>query len=524
MSASPLPALTVWNVLAALISGLLLTAAFPKLSQSYLLWVALVPLLWALHGQTGRTAFLLGLINGLSHYLSLLYWIVYVTHTYGNMPVALGFGVLLLLATYLSLYRGFWAWGLGWGQQCGFNPLWWAPAWWVVLEYGQTHLFTGFPWELLGYGLYRSPLLVQIADLTGVYGLSFLIVLVNQAIFLLLLGFSETTGRQRRWPALIVTVVIMVGSLTYGYHRLQTIQRHMHRAEHLRVAVVQGNIEQGQKWNPRFQKTTLDIYATLTRQVNDDHPRLIIWPETAAPFFFLRDQELSRRVAEIARQAQSYLLFGAPAFEFGPQGEQHFYNRAYLLTPAGRVAGAYDKAHLVPYGEYVPLRRFFPFIGKMVPMVGDFAEGPPGKVLPLPEGDVGTLICFESIFPDLSRAMVQNGAKLLVNITNDAWFGTTSAPYQHLSMAVVRAVENRVSLARAANTGFSAFVTPDGRIIWRSNLFVPAARVTSLPLGPGGSFYSRFGDVFVWLCLGLIGLGLLSGVWEGKRPKRRDKV
>ncbi|MBW1952762.1 MAG: apolipoprotein N-acyltransferase [Deltaproteobacteria bacterium] len=505
--------LTLSQVLAVLLSGLLLTAAFPKFSQTYLLLIALVPLFWALRGLSGRNAFLLGFINGLTNNLTLFYWIVYVTHVYGHLPLILGFAILLLLAAYLSLYRGFWAWGVSWGQRRGLNLLWWAPALWVALEFVQACLFTGFPWELLGYALYDCRLLVQLADLTGVYGLSFVIVLVNQAIFCLLLTFGEAERRQRL-QALILTLIITGGTIAYGHFRVQNIQRRAAQSPQLPVAVVQGNIEQGQKWNPEFQQATIDIYAELTRQISRAQPHLVIWPETAAPFFFLREPQMSRQVENIAQQAQSYLLFGSPAFEFQESGEQKFYNRAYLLSPQGKVTGSYDKAHLVPYGEYVPLRRYFFFVGKMVPMVGDFASGPPGVVLSTPKVDVGTLICFESIFPELSRAMAQNGANLLVNITNDAWFGTTSAPYQHLSMAVLRAVENRLSLARAANTGFSAFIHPDGRIIWRSELFVATAESATLPLGPGNSFYSRFGNIFAYLCLGLVGLGLLAGGWR----------
>ncbi|OPX20909.1 MAG: apolipoprotein N-acyltransferase [Desulfobacca sp. 4484_104] len=520
-----LASLPLKAVLAAVFSGLLLTAAFPKFNQTYLLWLALVPLFWALPGVSGRNAFLLGFINGLSHNLTLLYWIVYVTHVYGHLPLILGFAILLLLATYLSLYRGIWTWGISWGQQRGLNQLWWAPALWVALEFGQAYIFTGFPWELLGYGLYNCRLLVQLADLTGVYGLSFLIVFVNQAIFSLFLTFGEAGRRQRR-RALVLMVIIVGATLVYGYVRLQQLQRQTAQSPQLPVAVVQGNIEQGQKWDPRFQQTTLDIYADLTKKISPARPHLVIWPETAAPFFFLREPLMSRQVEGIAREAQSYLLFGSPAFEFQESGEQQFYNRAYLLSPQGKVVGSYDKAHLVPYGEYVPLRRYFFFIGKMVPMVGDFAAGPPGVVLSTPAVDIGTLICFESIFPELSRAMAQNGANLLVNITNDAWFGTTSAPYQHLSMAVLRAVENRLSLARAANTGISAFINPEGQIIWRSDLFVPTAEVMTIPLGPGGSFYSRFGNLFAFLCLGLVGLGLLAGgrhrVEQDFYPKGRN--
>lgn len=273
-------------------------------------------------------------------------------------------------------------------------------------------------------------------------------------------------------------------------------------------------MKQGEKWDPQKVGLTIDRYAALTREVKG--ARLIIWPETAAPFFFMRQPDLTVKVQDIARESGGYLLFGSPAWELSSQGENYF-NRAYLLSPQGEVVGYFDKAHLVPYGEYIPLKRFLPFLGKMVAMVGDFLPGPVGGVVSLPEGAVGPLICFESIFPDLSRAQVQNGARLLVNLTNDAWYGTTSAPYQSLAMSALRAVENRVCLARAANTGFSAFIGADGRVLWRSGLFEPAAQALELPWLPGGSFYSRFGDVFAWACVILAGLSLILARRRGCR-------
>jgi apolipoprotein N-acyltransferase len=282
-----------------------------------------------------------------------------------------------------------------------------------------------------------------------------------------------------------------------------------------KVGVVQGNIKQGDKWNPQIVKDTLERYRRLTSQVQG--ARLIVWPETAAPFFFRPPSDLSRHLEAIARESRGRLLFGSMNFEKNPSGER-FANSAYLLDLQGQETGRYDKAHLVPFGEYVPLQRLLFFIPKLVPVIGDFATGPAGATLPLPEGKVGPLICFESIFPGLSRAQVQNGAQLLVNITNDAWFGKTAAAYQHMSMAVLRAVENRVPLARAANTGVSAFIGPDGRILWHSELFVEAAHGLEIPWLPGGSFYARFGDVFAWACLLLSALGLVRVLT--RRPPR----
>ena len=494
------------SLVAAMISGLLLAAVFPKWDLTFLLPVALVPLFWALRGQSLKHAFWLGMAAGLAHYGVLLYWIVYVTNVYGGLPLPLGVGVLFLLAGYLSLYRGLWAIGIVFAQNRDLNLLWFAPALWTALELGQTHiLFGGFPWELLGYSLYRFPLFLQAADLTGVYGVSFLIVLINAAFYLFLFPRQGGWGFPRFRP-LAVTALLLLVWLGYGYHRLGSLAEQIAAAPKLQVAVVQGNIKQGDKWNPQIVKDTLERYRRLTSQIQG--ARLIIWPETAAPFFFRPPSDLSQHLEAIARESRGRLLFGSLAFENNPSGER-FFNSAYLLDFQGKEAGRYDKTHLVPFGEYVPLQRLLFFIPKLVPVIGDFATGPAGATLPLPEGKVGPLICFESIFPGLSRAHVQNGSQLLVNITNDAWFGKTAAAYQHMSMAVLRAVENRVSLARAANTGVSAFIGPDGRILWGSDLFVEAAHSLAVHWLSGGSFYSRFGDAFAWVCILLAVLGLV---------------
>jgi len=446
------------------------------------------------------------LVSGLAHYLGLLYWIVYVTHVFGHLPLILSLGVLLLLAGYLSLYRALWALGVNWGAARGLSLLWWAPALWVALEFGQTYILSGFPWGLLGNGLYLYPLLLQLADITGVYGLSCLVVLVNVALYLTC--FPPRGLRVRQWRHLPVVCLIVVLWLGYGWYRLEAVQKLEAGSPKIKVAVAQGNIKQGEKWKKEMVTATLERYAELDRKVKGS--RLIIWPETAAPFLYVRTPDLAAEVQKIARDSGAYLLFGSPAYELTPQGE-YYYNRAYLLNPQAETIGSYDKAHLVPYGEYVPLRRFFPFIGKMVPMVGDFAEGPVGATVSLPEGAIGPLVCYESIFPYLARAQVANGARLLVNITNDAWFGKTAAAYQHLSMAVLRAVEHHVCLARAANTGISAFIDGAGRLLWTSEINVPEAHALELAWLPGGSLYTRIGDVFAWACVIVCGLAVILG-------------
>ena len=505
--------LSLEHLIAAVLSGLLLAAAFPKWDLTWLLFVALIPLFWAVPGKSLKAAFGLGLLAGLAHFVVLLYWIVYVTHVHGFLPLPLAIGILLLLAAYLSLYPAFWALGVNWGEARGLSPVLMGPVLWVTLEFGQTYIISGFPWELLGNGLVPHPMLLQVADLTGVYGLSFLLVLINACLWRLL--SPPRTRRHRRYPYAVAVCLILVAWLGYGYYRLGAVQNLEATSPKLKVAVVQGNIKQGEKWKKEMVQGTLDRYAELTRRVQG--AQLIVWPETAAPFFFLRTPDLSAQVQAIAKESGGSLLFGAPAWELTTDGERYF-NRAYLLSPEGEVLGYYDKAHLVPYGEYVPLRRFMPFIGKMVPMVGDFAEGPVGATVSLPDGvALGPLVCYESIFPNLSRAQVANGAKLLVNITNDAWFGKTAAAYQHLAMAAMRCVENHVCLARAANTGISAFIDARGQILWQSEIYVSDAHALELPLMPGGSLYTKIGDVFAWTCLILTGLALILA-----RRRRRD--
>jgi apolipoprotein N-acyltransferase len=290
--------------------------------------------------------------------------------------------------------------------------------------------------------------------------------------------------------------------LLYGQDRLSTYTTNNENQYRLRTAVIQGNIDQSIKWNPRFQAKTLQIYRCLSRSTSRFAPQLLVWPETAVPFFFQDRSDLSRLVAETSKELGADLIFGSPAYHQNGAAIA-YYNRAYHLPPEGGSAGYYDKVHLVPFGEYVPLQEFFPFIHRLVIAAGDFEPGETVTPLKLPFTSAGILICFEIIFPELARMQAQNGAHVLVNLTNDAWYGMTSAPYQHLSMAVFRAVETKRPLIRAANTGISAFINPLGRILDQSDIFTEAVleRELILPTTVSPTFYVRFGDVFALLAL-----------------------
>ncbi|MBE9529558.1 MAG: apolipoprotein N-acyltransferase, partial [Proteobacteria bacterium] len=287
------------------------------------------------------------------------------------------------------------------------------------------------------------------------------------------------------------------------------------------VGVAQGNIDQGVKWDESYRQHTLDIYARLSVEAKAQGARLVIWPETAVPFYLGERNPKEEIVARIVDNAGVAVLTGAPSYKYNvdTRGVEYL-NSAYLFTPSsslekgsisgGGLAQKYDKVHLVPYGEYVPLKRFFPFIKKLTVGVGDFASGPGPVPIVSEEGPLGIIICYEAIFPKLSAGTVEAGAGLLVNITNDAWFGKSSAPYQHFEMALFRAVENRVTLLRSANTGMSAVVDPVGRVVERSGLFEEALIVEDVAIKEGGlTFYTRFPDKLAYLCLGVTLLALL---------------
>jgi apolipoprotein N-acyltransferase len=238
---------------------------------------------------------------------------------------------------------------------------------------------------------------------------------------------------------------------------------------------------------------------------------LIVWPETATPFFFQEEFNLSSVVRTIPRLSSDWLLFGSPSYL--AEGSRTFYmNSAFLLSPDGKISGKYDKMHLVPYGEYVPLRNFFPFINKLVAGIGDFRKGEGINPLNIGNHSLGILICYEGIFPELSREYKARGANLLVNITNDAWFGRTSAPYQHLSMTVFRAVENRIYFLRSANTGISAIISPTGQIIKKTGLFERSVLRGSVKFLDRKTIYALYGDIFVYICLVLLGVIIFSSI------------
>jgi apolipoprotein N-acyltransferase len=328
--------------------------------------------------------------------------------------------------------------------------------------------------------------------------------------------FGPRTKKNKSARLEIILTSLLIGlMLIYGFHRVKVKAEMSSYGQRIRLVIVQGNIDQSIKWNPEFQERTVALYTRLSVESGDLRPDLIIWPETAVPFYFQNNSPLSKEVLSVPEKTRSILLFGSPAYIRDKSGIQ-YYNRAYIISE-GRVLDYYDKVHLVPFGEYVPLKRYLPFFHRLVPAAGDFSTGRNRKPIGTPDLQTGVIICFEAIFPDISRYHATHGAQLLVNLTNDAWFGRTSAPYQHLSMAVLRCVENGLPMARAANTGISAFILASGEIISSSELFARAVLHKELNLNQNKTFYSQYGDIFAILLLVLV---ILKFLWRLGKKRR----
>jgi apolipoprotein N-acyltransferase len=504
-------------LLLAILSGILLTLSFPPGKFSFVAWFALIPLLKGIQTASPSNSFKLGLVSGLAHYLTLMYWIIVVLEHYGNLHIVIAVFSLLLLSLYLSLYVALFSTLASRLTDSGLYPVI-LGCYWIALEYLKAHLMTGFPWCLLGYSQYEHLHIIQLADLFGVYGISFLIVLVNGIIFRIsTMPLGRKTG-VLKWE-LPISVLLLAGAWIYGHYQISGTQSDGQAGRPVKAAVVQANIDQSVKWDPAYQEETLQSYYRLTRSARSFHPELIVWPETSLPFFFQDNPRFSPGVFSLAEESGAVLVFGSPAYR-RHRGAVHYYNRAYMIAPDTRDILYYDKIHLVPFGEYVPFKKYLPFIHRLVEAAGDFAQGEKSEALKTGDLSLGVLICFEAIFPELARSLARDGANVLVNITNDSWFGRTSAPYQHLCMAVFRAIENRRPMVRAANTGFSAFIGPTGAIQSKSDLFAEEVLKGSVSAGTFPlTFYSRFGDLFAVTLLVISSAHIVYGIWMRRRRK-----
>ena len=497
-------------------SGLLLSLAYPTFNLGFLAFFCIVPFLLSLYGRDGKGGFFYGLSFGLPYFFVTQYWIYHSINQYGGVPFVVSITVVMGLCLYESLYTGLF--GLIVSTMTSKRPVLltaFAPFLWVGLEFLRGRLFTGFPWSLLGYTQEGFSTLVQVADITGIYGVSFLVILVNTALTdLVITHFMKKTDRRTALLSFTMVMLLFALSVAYGTQRIKEIKRITSSSRHIRVAIVQGNIDQSVKWDRRYQKEVIQRYFSLTKSSLREKPQLIVWPETALPFYPDLDKKLSKRLKSFIKEIDTPLLTGAILVRDRRVVKNRLYysltNSALLYDEDGNLLYVYDKIHLVPFGEYVPLKDLLFFINRLVEGIGDYKAGTSYKGAQLKWGAFSTIICYEAIFPGLVRKLVDASADLLINITNDAWFGKTTGPYQHFSISRFRAIENRVTLVRAANTGISGFIDAKGDVIKKLGLFRTGYIVANIPVVEIESFYKKYGDFFSYLCLLYIALALIK--------------
>jgi len=481
-----------------------------------LAWASPALLVLLVRGLSPRRALRWGFLAGLVAHTAILHWIWVVTVVYGQAPALAGVLGPLGLGAYIAAFTGLFGWGhAALGRHGLASPLA-AAVLWTALDHLRSFALTGFPWATLGYAQHENPALCGLLPYTGVYGLSFATALGGAALADLARPGEPRARRTGAWAALAVVVAL------HGAGAASWAWREGPKGPSLRVAVLQGNIDQGVKWSREWRERTLGIYEELSRRAARQGARLVVWPETAVPGALDADAGLRQRVADLARETGAAYVVGGVGLTLSPDGARRFYDSAFVVTPEGAFADRYDKAHLVPFGEYVPLRALWgTFLSAVASGIasGDVSPGERPRAVPLDLPDrervrAGIPICYELLFPDLVRRFTASGAQILLAITNDAWYGRTGAPYQFLAMTEMRAAESGLWAARAANTGVSAFIDPRGRVRARTPIFERELLVADVPLrdpGAPATPYVRYGDVFAYAqWLGVAGLAVAA--------------
>ncbi len=493
-----------------IVSGLLLVLSYPSTGWGFLAWFALVPLLASIHhAQNHLQALGFGLISGILFFFFSLHWLTHVS-TVGWMLVVLMQAVYIMVFAWLAYL------GIKSHLPVVFKVLWIALAW-TVMEFLRSEMpVFGFGWNLLAYSQSAYVPVIQFANVLGAYGMGFLIMLVNASLFY---AWFERKVWKTALSLIAVVILVLGGLWSYG---TMTLAKPVTPTEYLRVSIVQGNIPQSVKWELMAKEKILEIYEKLTQLAALEQTDLILWPEAAFPGYFNRDLQ-AERISRLAQEIQTPLLIGGLEWE----SEKESYNSAYFLKKDGASGQRYDKLKLVPFGEYIPLKSIFGWLTPVADALGisDFSAGTAPVIFRWAREDwpFGVLICFEDVFSGLARDLADRGATFLTVITNDAWFGKTSAPYQHLQASIFRAVENGLAVVRATNTGVSAFISHQGRVLATvkdpsgEETFVMGQKTLDLPLVTERTLYRQGGYLFPYL---VVGIFLIMGLWIIRRNKK----
>jgi apolipoprotein N-acyltransferase len=465
-----------------------------------------------------RHAFILGLLTGAVYFSGTLYWITRVMVLYGDLQPWVAVLVNAALIAYMSLFLALFALVMRrLFLAYGVRALSAAPVVWVVGELGRKDLFTGFPWVLLGYSQTSVLPIAQLASVFGVYGVSMLVASVSAALAGVFTAWNTQPAASSRsspralktvrmWRGaqvgplgpLFIVLFLVAAVAVWGERRIAGGEL-THSGNAIRVGMIQGNVSLGERSDATRVPIIFEHYLRMTQQAVAQGARFVIWPESATPFAFDSDPLSASRIRALAQQSQVPILLGSD--QITPAGNgvpTRYYNAAYLVRADGTTGGTYRKMHLVPFGEYVPARRIFFFAAPLVEAVSDFSPGEEATLLPVGGHKVSTAICYEVVYPDLVRQFVAGGSELLTTITNDAWFGETSAPYQHFEQAAMRAIEDGRYLVRSANTGISGIVDPYGRVLAKTGTFRAAILIGEARFLRTSTFYGRHGDVLAY--------------------------
>ncbi len=495
----------------AILTALLIVFSFPKFEWAHLIWIAFLPYLIAIQNKSPKQAFGLGFIVGIVITAGGSYWILHTLREFGRLPLVLAIPIFLIFCLFNNLHFAIFGWLLK--RFPGAPRIIFIPIAFTVVEYLFPQVFSWY----LGACLYKQLWLIQPADITGVYGFSFLILCVNVVFFEIYLWTRKKTSHFPKFEIMALGLLFAV-SCAYSQLRSAYFGRLALQSPKIRAALIQTNIgnldkfESSHGYPYAVQKTRAINKELVLKASKTNNLDLIVLPETASPGYFTEDQ-LSNRLEmfQLASQSNVPLAFGGYyKTEHQTEPALKIYNTLFLISPYFQVLGRYDKVNLLAFGEYMPLSNTFPFLKKIIPTVGDFSRGGEIKILPLRKDiSFAPLICLEAIYPNFVRQFIKKGARFMVTITNDSWFGNTAAPYQHRMLHVWRTIENRAPMLRVANTGVSTFIDLRGKIQSETPLFQEAILVDNIAVISEKSFYTKFGDLFVYLLIGLSSLFLI---------------
>jgi apolipoprotein N-acyltransferase len=521
--------------IAAAFGGLLLSASFPSLGMAWAAWLAPGIILFSGLGAKSGRAFRIGFVGGFVHFLSSLYWLINMPFTWHGIPIAPA-AAWAALSAYCALYPAIWVWlcwkilpeaggatdkfaAISWVRRLGWASA--AGAIWTALEFVRGEFLTGFPWNFVGASQWRVLPLIQVASVTGIYGVSFLVVWVSVSLFGAFLALSRRPAAQRLWAEAGIPLLAVAGVASFGAGKLAAISP---PGKELKVAFVQPSIAQTMIWDPAGDKVRFQSVLDLSERALASNPQLLLWPESAVPDL---SPEIQQSISQLVQKHAAWLLFCAGTAEPAADGTPQYFNSALLCNPDGALEGGiYHKRRLVIFGEYIPLVRWLPFLKWLTPIGGEVTPGdhPVQFEMRNPPAKMSILICFEDMFAQEGREHVGPDTDFLVNLTDDGWFGHVAEQWQQAATGIFRAVENGVPLLRCTNDGLTCWADAQGRVRQildiSGNVYGPGFIVAQIPIhAPGDhdrTFYNQHGDWFPWSCAGVGLAWLAAGIWTRK--------